>query len=86
MQDRIQQYWDRATNGMLMMAVHETDALKGHWSELNERLAVARRARSGGELVREQVDLLSESRNRVARDHQIRVELLRGLLKDLSIH
>lgn len=86
LQDRLHHYWDRATSGMLMLAVHETDALRGHWSEINERLELARRARSSSELVREQVDLLSESRNRLARDHQVRRELVRGLIKDLSIH
>lgn len=86
LQDRLYQYWDRASTGVMLIAVHEADALQGHWSELQERLAVARRADSGYALVREQVDLLSESRNRLQRDHQVRVGLLRGLFKDLSLH
>jgi hypothetical protein len=86
LQDRIHYFWDCATSGMRMLAVHETDALRGHWSEINERLELARRARDSSELLREQVDLLPESRNRLVRDHQIRVELLRGLIKDLSLH
>ena len=84
--DRLHHYWDRATTGLLMLAVHETDALRGHWSALSERLELARRARSSGEMVREQVDLISESRNRFVHDHQVRKELVRGLIKDLSIH
>lgn len=86
LQDRLHHYWECATTGMLMLAVHETDALRGHWSEINERLELARRARSSSELVREQVDLLPESRNRLIHDHHVRVELLRGLVKDLSLH
>lgn len=86
LQDRLYHYWDRATTGVLLLAVHETEALQGHWSDLNERLELVRRARIGVDLVREQVDLLPESRNRLLRDHEVRVELLRGLIKDLSLH
>lgn len=86
LQDRLHQYWDRASTGVRLIAVHEADALQGHWSELQERLDAALRATDGAALVKEQVDLLTESRQRLQRDHHVRVELLRGLFKDLSLH
>lgn len=84
--DRLNHFWDRATAGVMLIAVHETDALRGHWSEINERLELALAARSSSELLRDQVDLLPESFNRLTRDHQVRRELVRGLIKDLSLH
>lgn len=81
---RLNGYLDRAFGGMALLAVHEADALRGHWSEVNERIAVARRARSASELIRDQIDLFAESRNRVLRDQQLRRQLWRGWVKDLS--
>lgn len=86
MQDRLFEYWDRASTGVRLLAVHEADALQGHWSALQERWLAARRAPTNYDLLREQMDLVSESRRRFSRDHQVRVELVRGLLKDLSLH
>lgn len=77
-------YLDRAIGGMALIAVHEAGALQGHWTEINERVAIARRARTASELIRDQLDLLPESRNRMRRDQDIRRELWRGLVKDLA--
>ena len=44
-------YVERALGGAALMLIHEVDALGGHWAEVRERLAVARKARGLGELV-----------------------------------
>lgn len=74
---------DRMCSGVALIALHEAGALQGHLEALHERLRVARRARSVGELLRNQFDLLPESRNRWQRDHHVRVELWSGLMRDL---
>ena len=61
----------------------EVDALGGHWAELGERLAVARKSRGLGELVSQQVDLFPETRARLVLDHRERRALLHGWLTDL---
>jgi hypothetical protein len=76
--------FDGALGGVALVALHEWDALRGHWAEAQERLVIARRARGAGELLRDQLDLIAESRNRLRRDHEIRRKLWRGLLRDLS--
>ena len=76
-------YLERALGGAALMLVHEVDALGGHWAEVRERLAVARKARGLGELVSQQVDLLPETRARLALDHRERVALLYSWLEDL---
>ncbi len=76
-------YLERAVGGAELMLLHEVDALGGHWAELRERLAVARKARGLGELVSQQVDLLPETRARLALDHRERRALLHGWLTDL---
>lgn len=78
-------YADRAAGGLALLLVHEAGALRGHWSAIGERLSVARRARTTGELLRNQIDLLPESRNRFAHDHSVRLELWKGWLRDLSV-
>ena len=83
-QEEMQQYLDRAANGVSLIAVHETNALRGLWSALAERLAVARRARTPGELIRDQIDLLPETRVRFMREQQVRSQLWRGLMRDMS--
>ena len=75
---------DRAIGDVSMLAVHELGALSGHWAEIGERLAVARKARSLGELLQDQVDLLPETRARLRQDQQLRRELLQGLYLDLT--
>jgi hypothetical protein len=77
-------YVDRALGGAALIAVHETSALHGHWSELSERMRLARRAHGTRELIREQVDLLPESRTRLLRDQEVRRQLWRGLMRDLA--
>ena len=79
----IADYSDRAANGITLLAVHEADALRAHAAALRERWSVARRARSTGEMIRDQIDLLPESRNRVLRDQDVRRQLWRGLVRDL---
>lgn len=74
---------DRALGGLALVLMHEIHALSGHWAEFRERLAVARQARGLGELVRNQIDLLPETRARLARDQGQRRELLDGLRSDL---
>ena len=78
------QFVDRALGGVALIAVHEADALQGHWTELEERLEVARHARSASQLIREQLDLFPESKTRLKHDHEIRRQLWRGLWKDVS--
>lgn len=77
-------YWDRAANGVTLLALHETDALKAHWAAMEERYMLARRARSTGEMIRDQLDLIPESRNRVLHDQDVRRQLWRGLVRDLT--
>lgn len=80
----LEAYADRAAGGLALLMVHEAGALRGHWNALGERVSVARRARSTGELIRNQIDLLSESRNRFAHDQTVRRELWKGWLRDLA--
>lgn len=76
-------YANRAIGGLALILLHELDALSGHWAEAHERVAVARKARGLGELVRNQVDLLPETRARLALDHRERAALLNGWIADL---
>jgi hypothetical protein len=76
---------DRAFDGFSRIAIHEAESLDGHWLALRERLAVARKARGVGELVRNQIDLLPETRNRVLHDHRVRRDLWRGLAQTFSL-
>ena len=77
-------YMERAVTGMAMIAVHEWGALGAHYIELRERFAVARRARSAGELLRDQMDLFPETQARLRQDHQVRRELLRRWFRTIS--
>lgn len=81
---KVSHYLDRAFSGIALVAVHEVGTLRGHWADVDIRLKVARRARGAGELIRDQIDLLPESRNRFVRDQRVRRELWRGAVKDLS--
>lgn len=62
---------------------HEWNSVQGHGRALLERLSVARRAQSVGELIEAQVDLLPESRRRLQRNRDTRraiwLELLHAL-------
>ena len=77
-------YIDRVFGGAALIALHEAGSLQGHLEGVNERLRVAARARNVGELIRNQIDLIPETRNRFLRDHAVRRELWRGLLRDLA--
>jgi hypothetical protein len=74
---------DRLVGDLSLIVVHELGALRGHLAAAHERVRVARRARSVGELLRDQIDLLPETRNRLRRDHAVRRELWRGLMRDV---
>lgn len=72
-----------ARQGLSLLAEHETNALGDHLQALNRRLVVARKARSLGELLRDQIDLLPDTRARLSRDHHQRRQLLAGLGQEL---
>lgn len=77
-------YVDRILGGLRLIAVHEVDAVQAHLAAVGERVRIAQQARDLGELVRNQFDLLPESRNRWRRDHVVRQELWRGFVRDLK--
>ena len=76
-------YLQRAVGGLALVLMHEADALAGHYAEVRERLSVARRARGLGELVRDQMDLLAETRARLTLDQRERRALLHSWVVDL---
>jgi hypothetical protein len=76
-------YTQRAVGGLALVMLHEWDALSRHGVALGERLAVARNARGPFELVRDQLDLLAETRARLAMDQRERRALLHSWLADL---
>ena len=80
---RGQIYANRAVGGLALMVMHEIDALSRHTVEVRERLIVARKARGLSELVREQVDLLAETRARLQLDQRERLALLHSWMTDL---
>jgi len=80
---RSEAYAHRAVGGFALIVMHELDALSGHVAEVRERLAVARKARGLGDLVRDQVDLLPETRARLTLDQRERLALLRSWVADL---
>ena len=77
------EYVGRAVSDLREIGHHEVDAISGHWSEVGERLAVARVARDVVELLRDQVDLFPETRARMRRNRARRRALLNGLVNDL---
>lgn len=82
---RREHYVDRILGGLRLIAVHEVDAAQAHLVAVGERVRVAQQARDFGELLRNQFDLLPESRNRWRRDHLVRRQLWRGLVRDLKV-
>lgn len=80
---RTERYAQRAVGGFALILLHEMDALSRHWIEVRERFAVARQARGVGQLMRDQVDLLAETRARLALDHEERLALLHSWVTDL---
>lgn len=77
-------YVNHALGGVVLLAAYEVGALSGHWAEVRERASVARQARTLRQLVRDQVDLLPETRLRLAADQKERAELARGWLECLK--
>ncbi len=67
---------DRALAALSVLAIHEAGIVAGHWDDLRIRYRVARRARSLGELLVDQIDLLPDSRQRLRHDREQRRELL----------
>lgn len=80
---RSELYAQRAVGGLALIVLHEVDALSRHWIEVRERLEVARKARGLGQLVRDQVDLLEETRARLVLDQRERRALLHSWVADL---
>lgn len=72
-----------AMDGFSVLVEHESNALDNQLDGLRERLVVARRARSLGELLRNQLDLLPDTQARLKRDHAVREALIEGLRRDL---
>jgi hypothetical protein len=81
---KAKRYVERALHDIVALGQHEADVLTGHWSEVGERMAVARRARDVVELLSDQIDLLPETRERVRRNGQRRRAMLRDLVADLA--
>jgi hypothetical protein len=77
-------YVNHALGGVVLLAAYELSTLDGHLADVRERLSVARSARSLRQLVRDQVDLLPETRVRLAHDGKERRELVRGWLECLK--
>lgn len=76
-------YAQRAVGGLALIVLHEIDALMRHWVEVRERVAVASQARGVGQLVRDQVDLLRETRARLRLDQRERRALVHSWMTDL---
>lgn len=74
------QYMNQATGVMRKLLRHERAVLTGHLHATLEQLAVARRARTLGQLVHEQIDLLPENRRRLRRNAETRRAILAELL------
>jgi hypothetical protein len=83
MKETARMYVRRAIGGLALVVMHELDALAGHVAEARERLAVAAKSQGLGELVRNQVDLLAETRARLVLDHRERRALLNSWVADL---
>jgi hypothetical protein len=81
---RRKDYVNHALGGVVLLAAHELSTLDGHWADMRERAGVARNARSLKQLVRDQVDLLPETRVRLVHDQKERADLMRGWLECLK--
>lgn len=73
-----------ARQGLSLLAEHETNALGDHLQALNRRVTIARRARTFGELLRDQFDLLPDTGARLSRNHRSRRALLADLRRELG--
>lgn len=72
-----------AMDGFSVLIEHESSALDNQMAGLRERLVVARKARSLGEFLRHQLDLLPDTLARLRRDQGLRRALLQGFSRDL---
>ena len=81
---KVNRMLNTAKDGFAVLVEHESTALGNQLSGVRERIAVARRARNLGELLRHQIDLLPDTGARLRRDHALRGDLLRGLQRDLA--
>src|SRR5579872_5570601 len=79
---RMEALFNRSIDRFGRIAMHEAGVIDGHVDALRMRWAVARKARSLGELLRDQYDLLPDTRARIARDHRERLRLWRRLRTD----
>ncbi len=82
-QIKASQMLNTAMDGFSVLVEHESSALGNLRAGLRERLLVAKQARSVGELLRNQVDLLAETQAHLRRDHGLRSALLKGFSRDL---
>lgn len=76
-------YTQRAVGGLALVLLHEWDAICRHGVDVSERLALARRTQGVEALIRDQLDLVSETRARLAMDQLERRALLHGWVSDL---
>jgi hypothetical protein len=79
---RMEALLNKAMDRFGRIAMHEAGVIDGHLDGLRMRWSVARKARSLGELLRDQYDLLPDTRARIARDHRERLRLWRRLRTD----
>lgn len=77
------QMLNTAVDGFSVLVEHENNALDNLVASLRERIVIAKKARSLGELLRDQIDLLPDTQARLRNDHDVRSELLKGLTRDL---
>ena len=66
------------------LAWNEVAALRGHRADLAERIGVARDAHDVFELIDSQLDLMHETRRRLADDHQRRIDTVLRMRKNLA--
>jgi hypothetical protein len=71
-------------DGIQRIYRHERWALYGHSQEVLERIVVARQARNLPELIHDQIDLIPESRRRIARNAEMRRRILQKLRHSIN--
>ncbi len=74
----------RTVDGLAQLAQHEAGAFNNQVQSLRERITVAKKARSFGELLRNQLDLLPDTHARLRRDHSVRSQLLQDFRHTLK--
>lgn len=80
---RASQMLNTAVDGFSVLVEHETSALDNLRAGVQMRIVVAKKARSLGELLRNQLDLVPDTQARLRHDHSVRSELLKGFRRDL---